>query len=205
MANGENPPRGEVGEPSSHYRAPDEESRHTLSREGAPHESALLYVSEQDTLALGEPPAERKAPKVRKPHKAAAGIPAIVSTMKYGFREMGVFRSLRTFTSVNQERGFDCQSCAWPSPDKKRKVAEFCENGAKAIADELTHKRVDPEFFAAHSIDTLLAMSDYEINAAGRLTHPMMKAPGATHFTPVSWDEAFALIGNEMQGARQPE
>ncbi|HEX4458939.1 MAG TPA: molybdopterin-dependent oxidoreductase, partial [Polyangia bacterium] len=200
MANGEHRDGATGGSPNDHYNP----RPHDLVADAPPHESALVHVSEAETLALGEPPEEHKAPKVKPPHGAAAGIPAIVNTMKYGFREMGVMRSLRTFTSVNKERGFDCQSCAWPSPDTHRKVAEFCENGAKAIADELTYKRVDPEFFAKHSIDALLEMSDYEINAAGRLTHPMMKAPGATHFQPVSWNEAFALIGREMRALASP-
>lgn len=76
--------------------------------------------------------------------------------MTYGITEMGARRTLRTYLAVNKVNGFDCQSCAWPSPDDKRKVAEFCENGAKAIADELTHHRAGPAFFAKFSIAELL-------------------------------------------------
>src|SRR6201996_9215407 len=115
---------------------------------------AARRAGEGKALLLGETPEEARPPKVDvgRRSKKAAGIPAIVQTMKYGFREMGVARTLRTYLEVNKEDGFDCQSCAWPSPDKKRKVAEFCENGAKAIADELTRRKADPSFFAAHSI-----------------------------------------------------
>jgi len=131
--------------PDKHYDA----QRDTRPPSAAPSE--LATRREQDeSLLLGETPEEAAPPEVAVDHrsKKAAGIPAIVQTMKFGLREMGVARSLRSFLDVNKEDGFDCQSCAWPSPDTKRKVAEFCENGAKAIADELTRKRVGPSFFA---------------------------------------------------------
>src|SRR5258707_8188797 len=91
---------------------------------------------------------------------------------------MGPIRTARTLTDINQEKGFDCQSCAWPSPDKKRKVFEFCENGAKAVADELTRKRIGRDFFRKHSISDLAARSDYWLNQQGRLTHLRWKIHG---------------------------
>ena len=97
----------------------------------------------------------------------AAGIPAIWNTMLYGIGEMGPLRSSEAFVKINHVTGFDCQSCAWPSPDKKRKVFEFCENGAKAVSDESTKKRVTPEFFVEHSIADL---------AASRITGSMSRA-----------------------------
>jgi anaerobic selenocysteine-containing dehydrogenase len=124
--------------------------------------------------------------------------------MSYGFREMGPLKTGRSFLKVNQENGFDCQSCAWPSPDQDRKIAEFCENGAKAIADELTRKRATPELFAKHSVAELLSFSDYELNAAGRLTHPLIKRDGGTHFEAIGWDDAFALIAAELRGLASP-
>jgi molybdopterin-dependent oxidoreductase alpha subunit len=188
--------------PDKHYDA----QRDTRPPSAAPSE--LATRREQDeSLLLGETPEEAAPPEVAVDHrsKKAAGIPAIVQTMKFGLREMGVARSLRSFLDVNKEDGFDCQSCAWPSPDTKRKVAEFCENGAKAIADELTRKRVGPSFFAEHSIADLVAQSDYWLNAQGRLTYPMMKRVGATHFEPISWSEAFARIGAELRGLSSPD
>jgi len=162
---------------------------------------------EQDALVLGETPEEAGSPKVavEQRSKKAAGIPAIVQTMKFGLRDMGLVRSLRTFVNVNKEDGFDCQSCAWPSPDTHRKVAEFCENGAKAIADELTRRKVEPSFFAMHSIADLIAQPDYWLNAQGRLTHPMIKREGATHFEPISWSDAFARIGGALRALSIPD
>ncbi len=162
---------------------------------------------ESALLALGETPLETTPLEVAVDHRStkAAGIPAVIQTMKYGLREMGVARSLRSYLDVNKVDGFDCQSCAWPSPDKKRKIAEFCENGAKAIADELTRRKVDPSFFAAHSVDDLIAQSDYWLNAQGRLTSPMIRRKGATHFTPISWSEAFARIGADIRALASPD
>jgi len=159
---------------------------------------------EKRALALGEPPEERAPVRIRARKVAAAGLPAIASTMRYGGREMGLIKTLRTLMAINKTSGFDCQSCAWPSPDTHRKLAEFCENGAKAVADELTRKRMTPELFAKHGIAELLAQSDHWINGQGRLTHPMVKRPGATHFAPIAWDDAFALIGSELRALESP-
>ena len=103
---------------------------------------------------------------------------------------------------INHVTGFDCQSCAWPSPDKKRKIFEFCENGAKAVSDESTKKRITPEFFARYSIADLAAQSDYWLNQQGRLTSPMVRHPNATHYQPISWPEAFTMIADELKQSR---
>ncbi len=166
-------------------------------------EAPLARASDGPALRLGEPPLEPKAARVRVRHKAAAGIPAIVSTMKYGLRAMGPVRSLRAFLAVNKHDGFDCQSCAWPSPDKP-KIVEFCENGAKAISDELTHRTIGPAFFAAHSLDDLRARSDHWLNAQGRITYPMVLRAGSDRYEPISWDDAFALLASELRGLASP-
>ena len=117
----------------------------------------------------------------------------------------GLWRGAKLLLEVNQKDGFDCQSCAWPSPDGKRHTFEFCENGAKAVADEATPKRIDREFFARHSVAGLLAQGDYWLNRQGRLTEPMVLRPGATHYAPISWEEAFALLAAELRALPTPD
>src|SRR6478609_3189337 len=158
-------------------------------------------------LLAGEPPEETTPPQVavRRRAKTAAGLEAIYQTTKFGLREMGPLRTVRAFLRVNQSSGFDCQSCAWPSPDRERKVAEFCENGAKAIADELTRRTVGPEFFAKHSIEDLIGQSDYWLNAQGRIAQPMWKPEGGTHFEPIAWSDAFARIGGSLSALASPD
>src|ERR1700722_14562790 len=135
----------------------------------------------------------------------AAGIPAIWNTMLYGIGDMGLVRAPEAFLKINHVTGFDCQSCAWPSPDKKRKIFEFCENGAKAVSDESTKKRVTPEFFAKHSIEDLAAKSDYWLNQQGRLTSPMVRHSGATHYRPITWPETFAMLAEELNRLDSPD
>jgi molybdopterin-dependent oxidoreductase alpha subunit len=135
----------------------------------------------------------------------AAGIPAIWNTVLYGIGDMGPVRSPEAFLHINQVTGFDCQSCAWPSPDKKRKVFEFCENGAKAVSDESTKKRIGPDFFARHSIAELAAKSDYWLNEQGRLTSPMVRHANATHYQPITWSEAFTMIAEELNRLDSPD
>lgn len=134
----------------------------------------------------------------------AAGIPAIWNTMLYGLGDMGPIHPFEAFLKINKTTGFDCQSCAWPSPDKKRKMFEFCENGAKAVSDESTTKRVGPDFFAQHSIADLAAQSDYWLNEQGRLTSPMVRHANATHYQPITWSEAFAMIAEELNRLDSP-
>jgi molybdopterin-dependent oxidoreductase alpha subunit len=135
---------------------------------------------------------------------AAAGIPAVLSVMRHAVRQTGLWRGTKLLLSINQQAGFDCQSCAWPNPEH-RHLAEFCENGAKAALDEGTTRRADRAFFAAHAIDSLAKESDYWLGQQGRLSEPMLREAGATHYTPIAWEQAFALIADELRGLEHPD
>src|ERR1700760_2569000 len=152
-----------------------------------------------------QPPLETAGPHVGHRHGAAAGLYSIYETVRRGSGEMGVTVSLKTLLNVNQKDGFDCPSCAWPDPDDHRKTAEFCENGAKAVASEATTARATPEFFAQHSIDEMKKQSDLWLDQQGRITHPMHRRPGATHYEPIAWDDAFALIASELNALPSPD
>ncbi|MBN8749823.1 putative oxidoreductase [Xylophilus ampelinus] len=104
----------------------------------------------------------------------------------------------------NKAGGFACVSCAWPKPGAPR-VAEFCENGAKATAWELTDKRLAPDFFAAHTVSELRAWSDHALEAGGRLTAPMRYEPGSDRYVETGWDEAFAAIGLRLKALREQD
>ena len=143
---------------------------------------------------------------IEQPKKKAAGVPAVLSSFKFGLREMGPLRTGKVFLKMNQDRGFDCPSCAWPDPDSKRKhAAEFCENGAKAVAWEATRKRVPRAFFAEHSIDELNQISEFELGKLGRITEPMLLRAGATHYEPVGWDEAFHVVARHLKALDNPD
>ena len=137
--------------------------------------------------------------------KAAGGIPAIIASVKAISEETGLVRGVRTLLTVNQSGGVDCPGCAWPEPDEKRSYFEFCENGAKHVADEATTKRVTPEFFQKWSVAELANQSDQWLNAQGRLTHPMLLHRDATHYEPVSWDDAFELLSGELNSLNYPD
>ncbi|MCP5529068.1 MAG: FdhF/YdeP family oxidoreductase [Opitutaceae bacterium] len=162
-------------------------------------------VSKKQTPTSAQPPVELAGTRLDKPSAAAAGLTAVVKTNSYVVMGVGPIKGTKLLLDVNQKDGFDCQSCAWPSPDGERHTFEFCENGAKAIADEATPKRCTPEFFAQHSVEELAAKGDYWLNRQGRLTHPMVLKPGETHYAPIAWDEAFALIAQELQALGSPD
>src|SRR5580704_16414626 len=106
--------------------------------------------------------------------KEAVGLPAIVSSFRHVISEAGLTRGLKALAHVNQKGGFDCPSCAWPDPDDQRSgIAEYCENGAKAVAEEATTKKLTPDFFAQYSVDALAALTDFEIGKKGRIAQPM--------------------------------
>ncbi|MFF2505493.1 FdhF/YdeP family oxidoreductase [Streptomyces sp. NPDC058067] len=144
------------------------------------------------------------APQVAAPRHAAAGLPAVAHSLKMARQQMGVRRTALTLLRVNQKDGFDCPGCAWPEPEHRHK-AEFCENGAKAVAEEATLRRVTPDFFAAHPVADLATRSGYWLGQQGRLTHPMYLAEGAERYEPVSWERAFDIVAEELAALSSPD
>jgi molybdopterin-dependent oxidoreductase alpha subunit len=144
--------------------------------------------------------------KLGKPKKVAAGIPAVYHSLKKVFAEAGFFRGLKALNKLNKKSGFDCPSCAWPDPDDDRsRVAEYCENGAKAVADEATAKLIGADFFTKNSVNDLAALSDYEIGGKGRIAEPMYLSKGATHYLPISWKDAFDKIAIVLNALSSPD
>ncbi|MFE0456029.1 FdhF/YdeP family oxidoreductase [Streptomyces sp. NPDC058914] len=154
--------------------------------------------------AGGPPPASD--PKRSEPKKSSVGVHGITESARYSMAEMGPRRSLQTLLSVNHVDGFDCPSCAWGDPDPEhRKSAEFCENGAKAVAWEATRKRVGAAFFAEHSVAELRERDGHWLESQGRLAQPVYLAPGATHYAPISWEDALALTADRLRGLTDPD
>ncbi|MBV7530001.1 FdhF/YdeP family oxidoreductase [Chitinophaga sp. sic0106] len=144
--------------------------------------------------------------KLSKPKTVAAGIPAVLSSMKHILEEMNAFRGIQALLKLNQKKGFDCPGCAWPDPDDERSpIAEYCENGAKAVAEEATTKKLTAEFFAANSIADLGNLTDYEIGKKGRVAQPMYLAPGDTHYRPISWANAYERIAGKLRSLASPD
>lgn len=138
--------------------------------------------------------------------KSAAGIPAILESLKQVVSEAGAARGLKALNNMNQKGGFDCPSCAWPDPDDDRStLGEYCENGAKAVAEEATLKKLTPEFFAKHSVQELAALTDYEIGRKGRLAQPLFLPHGGTHYQPITWDDAFHKIATTLNKLSSPD
>src|SRR5262249_15657868 len=146
-----------------------------------------------------QPPEETVVPELGPVKQVAGGIPAVAEALRHVVGEAGLIRGARLMLELNQFDGYDCPGCAWPDPDRHRSIAEFCENGAKAMAEEGTTARVDPAFFAEYSVADLSKESDYWLGKRGRLTHPMILRAGATHYAPISWEEAFARIAVELR------
>ncbi|MGH3324876.1 MAG: FdhF/YdeP family oxidoreductase, partial [Streptomyces sp.] len=156
---------------------------------------------------MRKPPAHdpvQDAPDISAPQDSAAGTTAVTRSLRDAQRQMGVRRTALTLLRVNQKDGFDCPGCAWPEPDK-RHTAEFCENGAKAVAEEATLRRVTPDFFAAHPVADLATRSGYWLGQQGRLTQPMYLAAGAETYEPVPWERAFDIIAEELGALGSPD
>jgi molybdopterin-dependent oxidoreductase alpha subunit len=152
-----------------------------------------------------ESPADGASVQISEPKKAAAGLPSVMATIGHVLEETGLGRGTRALLKVNQLDGFDCQSCAWPNPEDHRHIAEFCENGAKAVAHEVTTKRIGAEFFREHSVDDLAARSDHWLEKQGRIVEPMLLREGSEHYEPVTWDQAFELIARELNALDSPD
>ena len=135
----------------------------------------------------------------------AAGLKAVEVATRHVVGKMGPIRGTRALLKINQAGGIDCQSCAWPDPESHRTWAEFCENGAKAMADEATKQRIGAEFFASHPVEELYKMSDRWLNDQGRITEPLVLRAGGTHYEPIAWDEAFELIAARLNSLASPD
>ncbi len=151
-------------------------------------------------MALDEPtqsddrPDDRKVEGVAPYDGPAGGWGALRAVAKTVRQQMGASTDTRALLQMNQPDGFDCPGCAWPDP-RHTSSFEFCENGAKAVTWEATVKRVDPGFFASHSVTDLWQWSDHQLEDAGRLTDPLRYNPDTDHYEPIAWDDAFARIG----------
>jgi molybdopterin-dependent oxidoreductase alpha subunit len=177
-----------------------------MAEKGQPPASPADEASHGDNVLAVEP-AEFTGERVTigKRYDHAAGIPAVVQSMKFAYRNMGVVKGARLLLHLNQTDGFDCPGCAWPDPPAgERTRNEYCENGAKAASEENTRKRIEPDFFREHSVADLSQRSDYWLAQQGRITHPMVLRRGATHYEPTSWDDAFALIAQKLNALDNP-
>lgn len=137
--------------------------------------------------------------------REAAGVRAVMVSLQRGFEQMGALRTAAALARLNQRNGFDCPGCAWPEEHGRRKLAEFCENGAKAVAEEATKRTVTPEFFARHSVAELSAKPEYWLSQQGRLTHPMVLRPGDDHYRPIGWDAAYRMIADQLGALDSPD
>jgi molybdopterin-dependent oxidoreductase alpha subunit len=142
--------------------------------------------------------------RVGPPAEYGAGAKGVAVALQHVQKERGLFKTLSTLSHMNQEDGFDCPGCAWPDPDDRSQLGEYCENGAKALAEETTLRRVDRAFFAKHSVEEISQWSDYKIGKSGRITEPFILRPDSIHYEPISWEEAFAVVGTQLRALTDP-
>ena len=143
--------------------------------------------------------------KIKKQARTAGGVKAVLSSAKHMLEQVDISDSLTTLKNLNQVDGYDCPGCAWPDPDDERSAFEFCENGAKAIAEEATNKKCDRVFFEKNSISEMRTWIDYEIGKSGRITQPMILRKDCTHYQPIEWHDAFTLIGKKLNEHASPD
>jgi len=146
---------------------------------------------------------QRNVPGIKRYDSPAGGWGALEATAKAVRQQMETIEAPITLFRTNKPDGFDCPGCAWPDKEHTS-TFQFCENGAKAVTWEATKKRVLPEFFAAHTVSSLLERSDYELENEGRLTHPMAYDRASDTYRPISWDAAFARIGEVLRALPDP-
>jgi molybdopterin-dependent oxidoreductase alpha subunit len=150
------------------------------------------------------PPEKFSDLKIGSQKEKAVGFPAISSSLKHIAEEMGMVKGFKLLNKMNQQSGFDCPGCAWPDPEKPSILGEYCENGAKAIAEEATDKRITSDFFSKHSVEELSQQTDFYIGKLGRLTEPMFLGKNSSHYKPISWSEAFSKIGGKLKELLSP-
>lgn len=159
-----------------------------------------------DNIPSAENPEDHTGLSLRAPMDAAAGLEAVGVALKHVIGEAGLIRGMKALANLNQKDGFTCPSCAWPDPDDERSgIAEYCENGAKAVADEATSKKIGAEFFARHSVSDLALLHDHELGKSGRIAEPLFLRKGSAHYEPVSWDFAFSKTAEALKSLSSPD
>ncbi|MFB7507906.1 molybdopterin-dependent oxidoreductase, partial [Streptomyces broussonetiae] len=149
-------------------------------------------------------PAPGGEPSFRPYHHPAAGWGAAKSVSRFLAREGALVDGPRAIVRMNHENaGFDCPGCAWPDDTKGLRL-DICENGIKHVTWEMTRKRVGRAFFAEHSVSELSEWSDFALEDQGRLTEPMVYDPGRDHYVPISWRDAFELVGRTLRELDAP-
>lgn len=143
--------------------------------------------------------------KITTQKRDAAGLKAVINAYKHAVTKVGPIDGSKLLIEVNQLDGFDCPGCAWPDPIGKKATFSFCENGAKAIADEATTKKATPEFFTNNSISFLKTKSDRWLNDCGRLVAPLYKPVNADHYESITWSEAFDIISEKLLQLEMPD
>ncbi|MEL6558076.1 MAG: FdhF/YdeP family oxidoreductase [Bacteroidota bacterium] len=143
--------------------------------------------------------------QLQNPAKYAAGLKGVKVALEHAFKEMGVSRSFKALNQMNQEGGFDCPGCAWPDPEKKSRLGEYCENGAKALAEEATNSLLYQSFFEKYSVEEISRWTDFQIGKSGRISSPMILRPGKIHYEPISYDEAFKVIADHLYSLQTPD
>ncbi|MGK7390658.1 MAG: FdhF/YdeP family oxidoreductase [Candidatus Cyclobacteriaceae bacterium M2_1C_046] len=152
-----------------------------------------------------QPPEEHGKYKIKDPKKGAGGMGAVTYAMRHVYGQVGVIKGTKALLGLNQFKGYDCPGCAWPDPDDERAVVEFCENGAKAVAEEATKEKVDADFFRKHSVQEISSWSDYKIGKSGRIFEPVILREGSDHYEPLAWGEAFSIIGKNLNSLPSPD
>lgn len=143
--------------------------------------------------------------KITKPPKVSVGPSSVANASKMALKAMPPWKALKILRKLNQKGGIDCPGCAWPDPEKRSKLGEFCENGVKAISEEAQHKLADEAFFKQHTIASLMKQSDYWLGQQGRLAQPMVRRPGSSRYQAIEWNDAFKLIGDHLKSLGHPD
>ncbi|MEM5536119.1 FdhF/YdeP family oxidoreductase [Neptuniibacter pectenicola] len=134
----------------------------------------------------------------------AGGWGALESTTRHWLNSKNAVKNIKSLLNTNQDNGFDCPGCAWGEEKNPNKI-KFCENGAKAVNWEATSKQVGADFFQQYSLSWLREQSNYYLEYQGRLTHPMRYNPETDKYQPISWDDAFGLIGSHLKQLDHPD
>jgi len=159
-----------------------------------------------EQLPQAQPPEAFTGLTLSKPAHNAAGLTGLLVAVQHSARYIKPGAAIKTMFKLNQKGGIDCPGCAWPDPDDDRSaLGEYCENGVKAIAEEASRKRIGRDFFAKNSVYELSQRSDFELGKEGRLTEPMVLREGASHYEPITWEAAFALLAKELNALASPD
>ena len=135
--------------------------------------------------------------RVTRPERTSAGLTAVRVALSRAVAQMGAERAAGPCCGSTRRTASTARAARGPNRTTARTRPSSARTARRRWPRRPRSRRVGPEFFAAHSIAELRGHERLLARPAGPAdASPMYSRAGATHYAPICWDDAFALVAD---------